>query len=187
MVRVMETAPGLGHQGLLQGQSGACPDAQGRRDHGRRHARARPHRAGGRRVRRDGPRAGARRHPQGRRRRAHVRPGLDPVDHGGGDHPGHGEVPDRPLRRGADPPGAGHRLHRRVRGAHPGRRGEPHRQAPVQGAVRVRLPGPRRGDPPDRRRRGDDPHQGRGGHRQRGRGRPPRARGQRRASASSRA
>ena len=32
----------------------------------------------------------------------------------------------------------------------------------VQGPVRVRLPRPRRGAAPDRRRRGHDPHQGRG-------------------------
>ena len=50
----------------------------------------------------------------------------DPVDdrgdHGRGDHPGHGQGPHRPLRRGAGPRGARRRLHRRVRGPHPGRR-----------------------------------------------------------------
>ena len=34
-------------------------------------------------------------------------------------------------------------LHRRVRGPDPGRRGAPHRQARLPGAVRVRLPRPR--------------------------------------------
>ena len=52
-------------------------------------------------------------------------PTQDRRDHGGRVDPGHGQVPHRPLRRGADPPGAGRRLHRRERGAHPGRRGAP--------------------------------------------------------------
>ena len=42
--------------------------------------------------------------------------------------------------------------------------------------VRLRRREPRRGAPPDRRGRGDDPHEGRGRHRQRRRGRPPHAR-----------
>ena len=93
-----------------------------------------------------------------------------------GQHPGHGQVPHRPLRRGADPRGARGRLHRRVGGPHPGRRGAPHRQAPLQGAVRLRLPRPRRGAAPHRRGRGDDPHQGRGRHRRHRRGGTPHAR-----------
>ena len=57
---------------------------------------------------------------------------------------------------------------------------QPHRQARLQGPVRVRLPEPRRGAPPDQRGRRDDPHQGRGRHRQHRRGRPPAARRPRR-------
>ena len=91
-------------------------------------------------------------------------------------HPGHGQGPHRPLRRGAGPRGPGRGLHRRVRGPHPGRRAQPHRQARLQGPVRVRLPEPRRGAAPDQRGRGDDAHQGRGRHRQRRGGRPPAAR-----------
>ena len=52
---------------------------------------------------------------------------------------------------------------------------QPHRQARLQGAVRVRLPEPRRGAPPDQRGRGDDADQGRGRDRQHRRGRPPAA------------
>ena len=48
---------------------------------------------------------------------------------------------------------------------------QPHRQARLQGAVRVRLPEPRRGAPADQRGRRDDPDQGRGRHRQRRLGR----------------
>ena len=54
----------------------------------------------------------------------------------------------------------------------PGRRGAPHRQVGVHGAVRVRGAQPRRGAPAHRRGRGDDPHEGRGRHRQRRRGGP---------------
>ena len=53
----------------------------------------------------------------------------------------------------------------------------PHRQAPLQGAVRLRLPRPGRGPAANRRRRGDDPHQGRGRLRQHRRGRAPHAHG----------
>jgi hypothetical protein len=42
------------------------------------------------------------------------------------------------------------RLHRRVRGAHDGRRREPREQEQVRGAVRVRRAQPRRGAPPHR-------------------------------------
>ena len=52
-------------------------DAQGRRDHGRRHRRAGEDRRGRRRGRRDGPRAGARRHPRPGRRLPDERPGHD--------------------------------------------------------------------------------------------------------------
>ena len=65
----------------------------------------------------------------------------------------------------------------------PGRRGAPHRQAEVHGAVRLRRDEPRRGAAAHRRGRGDDPHQGRGRHRQRRRGRAPHALDRRRASA----
>ena len=57
----------LGHQ------EGSRPDAQGRRHHGRRHARSGQDRRGCRRRRRDGARARPGRHPRGRRRRPHVR------------------------------------------------------------------------------------------------------------------
>ena len=132
-------------------------------------------RRGGGRGGGHGARAGAVRHPQVRRRRAHERPEADQRDQGGGQHPGHGQVPHRALRRGADPRGARGRLHRRVRGAHAGRRGAPHRQARLPGAVRVRLPRPRRGAAPHRRGGGHDPHQGRGRHRRHRRGRAPHA------------
>ena len=57
----------------LGDQEGSRPDAQGRRHHGRRHARSGQDRRGCRRGRRDGARARPGRHPQGRRRRPHVR------------------------------------------------------------------------------------------------------------------
>ena len=81
--------------------------------------------------------------------------------------PGDGQGPHRPLRRG---PGAAvprRRLHRRVRGADPGRLREPHRQVAVHRALRLRRDQPRRGAAPDHRGRGDDPLQGRGRHRRR--------------------
>ena len=62
----------------------------------------------------------------------------------------------------------------------PGRRAQPHRQVGVQGAVRVRRDEPRRGAAADRRGRGDDPLQGRGGHRRHRRGGAPHARDHRR-------
>ena len=68
------------------------------------------------------------------------------------------------------------RLHRRVRGADPRRRGAPRRQARLHRPVRLRLRRPGRGPAPHRRGRRDDPHQGRGRHRQRRRGRAPHAR-----------
>ena len=104
------------------------------------------------------------------RRRAHVRSADDPRDPGGGHDPRDGEVPDRPLRRGADPRGARGRLHRRVRGADAGRRRAPRRQVAVHRAVRLRRDEPRRGAAADLRGRRDDPHEGRGRdgrHRQR--------------------
>ena len=55
-----------------------------------------------------------------------------------GHDPGHGQVPHRPLRRGAGARVARRRLHRRVRGADAGRRGAPRRQVGVHRAVRVR-------------------------------------------------
>ena len=79
--------------------------------------------------------------------------------------PGHGQVPHRPLRRGADPRGARGRLHRRVRGADARRLEQPRRQVEVHGAVRLRLHESRRGAAAHRRGRGDDPHEGRSRHR----------------------
>ena len=86
-------------------------------------------------------------------------------------HPRHGEVPDRPFRRGADPRGARGRLHRRVRGADARGPRAPRRQVAVQGPVRLRGDEPRRGAAEDLRRRRDDPDEGRGRdgrHRERG-------------------
>ena len=99
--------------------------------------------------------------------------------------PGDGQVPHRPLRRGADPRGARRGLHRRVRGADPRRRALPRRQVRLQGALRLRLPRPGRGAAAHRRGRGDDPHQGRGGLGQHRRGGAPHARGDVAASAGS--
>ena len=53
---------------------------------------------------------------------------------------------------------------------------QPHRQARLRGALRLRRHQPRRGAAADRRGRGDDPLQGRGRDRQRRRGGPPHAR-----------
>ena len=53
--------------------------------------------AGGWRRRRHGPRARPGRHPQGRWRRAHVRPHHDQGDQGGGHHPRHGQGAHRPF------------------------------------------------------------------------------------------
>ena len=75
--------------------------------------------------------------------------------------------------------GAGGGLHRRVGGADARRRGQPHRQVGLQGAVRVRRHQPRRGAAADRRGRGDDPLQGRGRHRRHRRGGAPHARASR--------
>ena len=119
------------------------------------------------------------------RRRAHVRPGDDPGDPGVRHDPGDGEVPHRPLRRGADPPGARDRLHRRVRGADAGRPRAPRRQVEVHGPVRLRCDEPRRGAAADRRGRGDDPHEGRGRHRRHRQRRHAHALRLRRASAGS--
>lgn len=76
------------------------------------------------------------------------------------------------------------RLHRRVRGPVARRLREPHRQVEVHGPLRLRCHEPGRGAAPHHRGRGDDPLQGRGGHRRRlrghqahphhlGRGQPP--------------
>ena len=67
-------------------------------------------------------------------------------------------------------------LRRRVRGAHPGGRGAPHRQVGVHRAVRLRCDQPGRGAAPDLRGRGNDPFQGRGRHGERRRGDPAHAR-----------
>ena len=133
-----------------QGRPGG--DAQGRRHHGRDERRAGQDRRGRRRRGRDGARARAVGHPQGRRRGAHVAREEDQGDPEDGLHPGHGQVPHRPLRRGADPRVAGRRLHRRVRGADARRRALPRGQARLQGALRLRLPRSGRGAPAHRRR-----------------------------------
>ena len=104
-----------------------------------------------------------------------------------GHDPGHGQVPHRPLRRGAGAAVARRRLHRRVRGADAGRRGVPRQQVGLHRAVRVRLPQPRRGASPHRRGRRDGAHQGRAGHRQRRRGRAPHAHRHRRDRVGRRA
>ena len=90
------------------------------------------------RRRGDGARAGAGRHPRRGRRRPDGEPARDQGDPGGGDDPGDGQGADRPLRRGAGAAVARGRLHRRVRGPDPGRRGQPHRQARLRGPVRLR-------------------------------------------------
>ena len=95
------------------------------------------------------------------------RPRHDRRHHRGRLDPGDGQGPHRPLRRGAGAAEPRRRLHRRVRGAHPGRLRQPHRQVGVHRAVRVRRHQPRRGAAPDHRGRGDDPLQGRGRHRRR--------------------
>ena len=110
-------------------------------------------------------------------------PADDQGDPGGGDDPGDGEGPDRPLRRGPGPPVPRGRLHRRVGGADAGRRVQPHRQVRLRGAVRLRRHQPRRGAAPARRGRGDDPLEGRGRDRQHRRGGPPHARDHRRDQA----
>ena len=68
--------------------------------------------------------------------------------------------------------GAGCRLHRRERGADPGRRGAPHRQVGLRGPVRLRGHQPRGGVATHLRGRGHDPLQGGGRYRQHRRGRP---------------
>ena len=144
----------------LGDQEGSGPDAQGRRHHGCRHPRPGAHRGG--RGRRRGHGAGARAggHPRHRRRGPHERPRAHQRHHGCRDHPGHGQGAHRPLRGSPGPGGAGRRLHRRVGGAHPGRRGQPHRQARLQGALRVWRPRPGRGPAPHQRGRRHDAHQG---------------------------
>ena len=130
-------------------------------------------RRGRRRRRRDGARAGARRHPRPGRRVPDERPRHDRRHHRRRLDPGDGQGPHRPLRRGAGAAGARRRLRRRVRGADPGRLRQPHRQVGVHRAVRLRRDQPRRGAAPDHRGRGDDPLQGRGRHRRRRPTRPP--------------
>ena len=112
-------------------------------------------------------------------------PREDPRDPGDRLDPGDGEVPHRALRRGADPRGARGRLHRRVRGADTRRRRAPRRQARVHRPVRLRRDEPGRGAPPDRRGRGDDPHEGRGRHRRHRQRRHPHALGVRWRSAAA--
>ena len=89
--------------GHVPRQAGPGRDAQGRRDHGRRRPRAGQDRRGRRRHRRHGPRAGALRHPPRRRRGPHERSRDDRGHQGRRHHPGHGQGPHRPLRRGPDP------------------------------------------------------------------------------------
>ena len=157
----------------LHREAGPGRHAPGRRDHGRGHGRAgqggRGRRGGGR----DGARAGAGRHPPRRRGGPDERPGADRGDPAGRDHPGDGQGPHRALRRGPGARGAGRRLHRRERGPDAGRRGAPHRQVGVLGALRVRGHQPGRGTAADLRGGGHDPLEGRGRHGQHRRSRPP--------------
>ena len=102
-------------------------------------------------------------------------PDMIDCDHRGRLDPGDGQGPDRPLRRGAGPAEPRRRLHRRVRGPHPGRLRPPHRQVGLHRPLRVRRDQPRRGAAPDHRGRGDDPLQGRGRHRRRLQRRHPHA------------
>ena len=113
----------------LGDQEGPRPDAQGRRHHGRRHARSGQDRRGRRRRRRDGPRARPGRYPRRGRRRPDERSLDDRGDHERRHDPGDGQGPDRAFRRGPGARGARRRLHRRVRGPDAGRRDQPHRQA----------------------------------------------------------
>ncbi len=146
--------------------------------------RAGADRRGGRRRRGDGARARARRHPPRRRRRADGEPEVIKEIQEAVTIPvmakariGHfAEAQVLAVARG--------RLHRRVRGPDPGRRGQPHRQARLRGPVRLRRDQPRRGAAADRRGRGDDPLQGRGRDRQHRRGRAPPARDRRRHQAA---
>ena len=160
-------------------------DAQGRGDHGRRRRRAGADRRGGGRGLGDGARARPGRHQGPGRRRPDVRPGHDPRDPGGGLDPGDGEVPDRPLRRGADPAVARDRLHRRVGGADSRRPRAPCRQVGLHRAVRLRRDQSRRGAAAHLRGRGDDPHEGRGRDRRHRQRRHAHALGVRRRSGGS--
>ena len=111
----------------------------------------------------DGAGARAVRHPQRRRRGAHGANHRDHArDHGDGQHSGDGQGAHRPLHGSADSRSAGRGLHRRERSADAGRRRAPHRQARFQGAVRLRRAQSGRSAAAHRRRRGHDPHQGRG-------------------------
>src|SRR5207244_3174502 len=92
---------------------GAGGDAEGRREHGRDRRRAGARRGGRGRGGGDGARARARGHPQGRRRGPDGGRRRGGRDHGRGHDPGDGEVPDRPLRRGAGARGARRRFRRR--------------------------------------------------------------------------
>ena len=65
---------------------------------------------------------------------ADERPRHDRQHHRRRLHPGHGQGPHRPLRRGAGPAEPRRRLHRRVRGPDPGRLRQPHRQVGVHRA-----------------------------------------------------
>ena len=159
--------------GHVHRQAGSGRDAAGRRDHGRGRCRAgqggRGRRGGGR----HGPRAGPGRHPARRRRGPDERSGADRGDQGRGDRPGHGQGPDRPLRRGPGPePPSGSTTSTRARSSPRPTRPTTSTSGPSS-AVRVRRHQPGRGLAPDLRGRGHDPLQGRGGHRQHRRGRPP--------------
>ena len=93
---------------------------------------------------------------------------------------GDGQSPHRPFRRSASARSARSRLHRRKRSPHASRRRAPRLEARLQGAVRLRRAQSRRSAPADRRRRGDDSHQGRSRLRQYRRSRAPHARHRRR-------
>ena len=115
-------------------------------------------------MRGNGARAHSGRHPRGRWRLPHERPGHDQGHPGSRVHPGHGEGAHRPCCRSPHSAGHRNRLHRRIRGSEPRRRRVPHRQEPVRRAVRVRREEPGRGAAPYRRGCVHDSYQGRAGH-----------------------
>ena len=147
--------------------------AQGRRDHGRRQRRAGEDRRGRRRRGRHGPGAGARRHPQGRRRGADVRPRHDR---------GIIEAVSIPVMAKSR---IGHFVEAQVLQSlgvdyidesevlTPADEVNHFDKWAFTDPVRLRRHQPRRGAAPHRRGRGHDPLEGRGRHRQRRRGGPP--------------
>ena len=90
-----------------------------------------------------------------------------------------GQGAHRPFRGSAGARSAGSGLHRRKRSAHARRRGKSRVEARFQGSVRLRRAQSGRSAAAHRRRRGDDPHQGRSGLGQHRRGGAPHARDRR--------